>query len=179
MNLNINLLKNNQLLSPALLSALKFLRRFSLISLVIFILVVTTVFSIYFSFRSETDKIRTRLDQAVNFIKSQKTTEGSYLNYFHRLASVEKLINNRFTPAETIRKIKRLIPEEVIISSLNLDQQTISFKIEFPSLEMVDYVIKNLQNQEELPIREFTLSGFGKDILNGHYQADISIILSE
>lgn len=179
MALDINLVRKTQAISPALLNIASLTQRIAIGALVIFIIATIGVFGLRLFFTVETGRIEDKIDTATQQIQSQKSTEGIYLSYTQKLSAIDTITKDRFTPSDTIRKMKNALPPDAIISAVTLNRENFLFGVEFSSLETLQGVISGLQNQKELAIKEFTLQGFDKNLKTGKYISRFQIIMGK
>lgn len=175
--MNINLLRKSQPISPAFLNIATISQRIAIGFLSVFILVTVAVFAIRLFFTVETGRIEDRIKAASQQIQSQKSTEGVYLSYSKKLSAIDTITKDRFTPADTIKKIKRVLPSVMTISMLSLDRENFILTVEFPYLETLEGAISGLQDQTEVPIKEFTLQSLDKNPKTGKYLSSFQIVI--
>lgn len=178
MALNINLLRKTQTISPALLNIAKIVQRVAIVLLSVFILVTILVFAIRIFFTVETNQIQNKINTATQQIQAEKSTEGVYLSYLQKLSAIDTAAKDRFQAPDIINKIKKALPPQATISAVSLNKENFLLGVEFASLETLQSVISGLQNQTELPVKEFTLQGFDKN-LKGKYITQFQIVMGQ
>lgn len=179
MNLNINLLKKYQAISPQLLKIAKIIRWSAISSLIIFILAVAIIFGFDQFSVKKNEEIKKRIDSAIRTIQMEKTTEGIYLSYLQKLSTIDTVTQNRFVPSDILRKLEKILPSGLFPSNLTLDPTNLNFAMEFPSLNSLEELISSFNHQKELPITQFTLHGLQKNTKTGSYTANLQIIMGK
>ncbi len=163
MSLEINLLIKKKEISPLLTKANQIVKGIAFAGSLIFILLTIAVFVVQFLFARQVLEIQNRKAEVKKKIEALQSTESTYIAFNQKLSAITVLLKDRFTPAETYKKLKKITPQGSSLSSIVLENEKGSSTIGvITNLEDFDTIVAGLLNQKELPITDINMTGLNR-----------------
>lgn len=176
---SVNFLRDRIAVSKKKAKKLFLARTWASVALVIYLLIVATVFSLYFLAKKTNQVIKNKIVQEEKAIENLRSIESKQVYLTSKTKSLSEILASKKQHQQIVDSILTLLPVGVSVSDFQINKNgTVSFSASCQNFEVLNNFFDTLKSEEEtgaLKIKQAKIQGVGYG-LDQDYGLSISIL---